>query len=155
MDTRTEGLISQLAENPKAAMLKAVKDMEEQGIRYYVGETLRLLVIQLLYALQGRLDGIPQSDLEWACRQLGVRKPDLGKITWTLKSKHAIGEAVDVLPMKEVKYRDANGVEKTRWDVDWNSQDMRIVACMEKAGFFWGGNWSPNPDRPHFEYRGK
>jgi len=127
--------------DPKAAskLSMALTEMENQKVPYFISEARRSLIAQCLYALQGRLGDIPQSDLEWACAEAKIRPPDKQKITWTLKSSHLSGKAVDIVPLKGDK-------------PDWNNQDERIVAAMKNAGFVWGGDW-PTPDKPHFELR--
>ena len=123
------------------ALTKALTELDQQGVSYLIAEAGRSLLTQCLYALQGRLDDIRQSDLEWACQQAKIRPPDRQKITWTLRSNHISGNAVDIIPLK-------NGRP------DWNNQDDRIVAAMKSAGFTWGGDWPPpNTDPPHFEIR--
>ena len=117
----------------------ALIEIENQNIPYFISEARRSLLTQCLYALQGRLGEIPQSDLEWACKEAGIRPPDKNKITWTLKSNHLSGLAVDIVPLKDGK-------------PDWNNQDDRIVAIMRGNGFVWGGDF-PTPDKPHFELR--
>jgi hypothetical protein len=122
------------------ALCKALSEMERDGVPYFISEGGRSLLTQCLYALQGRLGDIPQSDLEWACKEAGIRPPDKQKITWTLKSNHLSGNAVDIVPIKDGK-------------ADWNNQDDRIVTAMKNAEFVWGGDWQ-TPDKPHFELRG-
>jgi len=117
----------------------ALIELENQKVPYYISEAGRTLLTQCLYALQGRLGDIPQADLIWACEEAGIRKPGYSKITWTLKSNHLGGMAVDIVPLKDGK-------------PEWNHQDDRIVAAMKNAGFVWGGDW-PTPDKPHFELR--
>lgn len=59
-------------------------------------------------------------------------------VTWTLKSKHIEGLAIDVA-------FSING--KTSYNGDW----QRIGAIGESCGLAWGGRWS-TPDKPHFEF---
>jgi len=123
------------------ALSRALTELDLQNVSYFISEAGRSLLTQCLYALQGRLGDIPQSDLEWACKQAKIRPPDKNKITWTLQSNHLSGNAVDIMPLRDGK-------------VDWINQDERIVKAMKNAGFIWGGEWNP-PDKPHFEIRGK
>jgi len=134
--TKFEAL--QSLENRTASRLAtALIEIENQNIPYYISEARRTLLRQCLYALQGRFE--IQADLEWACTQAGIRPPGTQKITWTLRSKHIEGKAVDIVPLKDGK-------------PDWNNQDERIVAIMKGNGFAWGGDWNV-PDKPHFELR--
>ena len=142
--TRSE-VLKGLDCNTGKALTKALQELDSGGVKYFISEGRRSLLTQCLYALQGRLgegsNAIPFADLAWACKEAGIRPPDKGIITWTLQSKHYSGLAVDIVPVKD-------------GNVDWNSQDDRIVTAMKAAGFIWGGDWS-KPDRPHFEYKGE
>lgn len=63
-------------------------------------------------------------------------------VTWTMKSRHLTGEAVDVGVL-------VDGV------LVWPDDDAlweRIGQLGEAAGLRWGGRWK-KPDRPHFESR--
>lgn len=60
--------------------------------------------------------------------------------TWTLESKHIVGEAVDLAPAKEGR----------AW---WKAPEavwLRMGAIGESHGMAWGGRWK-NHDTPHFE----
>jgi len=131
--------INSLSSYAANSLAKALNKLEEQGVPYYISEARRTLLTQCLYALQGRLGDIPQSDLEFACKEAKIRPPDKNKITWTLRSSHLSGNAVDIIPVKEGK-------------PDWNNQDEKIVTAMKSEGFIWGGDWA-TPDKPHFELR--
>ncbi len=120
----------------------ALVDLDESGVGYYISEGRRSLLTQCLYALQGRLDDIPQSDLADACRQARIRPPGGEKITWTLKSKHLDGIAVDIVPV-----RDGNVI----WEYKGNEATFEVIAAiMKKHGFRWGGDWQQK-DYPHYE----
>jgi hypothetical protein len=136
--TRQEALKT-LTHETGFALCNALYELDKEGIPYFISEGGRSLLTQCLYALQGRLVDIPQSDLEWACKEADIRTPDKQKITWTLKSNHLSGNAVDIVPVKDGK-------------IDWNNQDERIVSAMKNAGFAWGGDWE-KADKPHFELR--
>jgi len=128
----------------------ALTEMESKNVPYFISQARRTLLEQCLYALQGRLGEIPQTDLEWACKKAGVRSPDKQKITWTLKSNHLDGLAVDIVPLIETV--DPKDSTKKIWVPDWNNQDTRIVDAMKRTGFVWGGDF-PQVDKPHFELR--
>ena len=127
----------------------ALIDMENQKIPYFISEARRTLLTQYLYALQG-MNVVPQSELEWACKEAGIRPPGTQRITWTLKSNHLSGLAVDIVPLMEVA--DPKDTNKKIWVPDWNNQDTRIVEIMKRHGFSWGGDF-PQVDKPHFELR--
>lgn len=147
--TKYEALQS-LDQKAASKLSVAILEMESNNVPYFISEARRTLLTQCLYALQGRLDGIPQSDLEWACVKAEIRPPDKQKITWTLKSNHMDGLAVDIVPLKEVA--DPKDKDKKIKVPDWNNQDTRIVEAMKRAGFTWGGDF-PQVDKPHFELR--
>jgi len=135
--TKLEALNS-LDSRAASKLAVALIEIENQNIPYFISEARRSLLTQCLYFLQG-LPEINQSELEWACKEAGIRPPGKLRITWTLKSNHIDGLAVDIVPLKDGK-------------PDWNNQDMRIVEIMRRNGFVWGGDWT-TPDKPHFELR--
>lgn len=59
-------------------------------------------------------------------------------VTWTLQSKHLLGEAIDIAFIKD---------GKVTYDGDWNL----IGRVGEIHGLTWGGRF-PSPDRPHFQF---
>lgn len=65
----------------------------------------------------------------------------LRPISWTLKTKHIDGLAIDIAPMRD---------GKIWWDaptIVW----MRMGAIGESCGLVWGGRWKETPDMPHYE----
>ena len=67
-------------------------------------------------------------------------------VSWTTKSKHLIGEAIDVCPYAQY---DAHGADKLLWDAGdpiW----QKIGAIGEALGLRWGGRWAQK-DMGHFE----
>ena len=66
--------------------------------------------------------------------------------SWTVRSKHLDGDAIDVCPFKEWQL---NGPDK----LQWNSDDpvwQRIGKIGEDLGLRWGGRWTVK-DMGHFE----
>ena len=59
-------------------------------------------------------------------------------VTWTLKSKHIDGLAIDVAFL-------ING--KASYNGDWQA----LGKIGESCGLAWGGRWT-TPDKPHFEF---
>jgi hypothetical protein len=149
MNTRTRNILDELSNICRIKAEIAIKRLDEREIKYYVSEGRRTLLTQCLYALQGRLDDINFVDLQLACASAGIRPPDKNKITWTLNSVHIDGNAIDVVPMKEVKDKDGN----IKYEIDWNNQSQDIINAFKDAGFIWGGDWDKNKDPPHFELR--
>jgi hypothetical protein len=144
--TKYEALQS-LDQRAASKLSLALIEMENQNVPYFISEARRTLLAQCLYFLQG-LPQVPQSELEWACKEAGIRPPGTQRISWTLKSNHLSGMAVDIVPLIETA--DPKDKNKKIWVPDWNSQDMRIVKIMKRAGFDWGGDWK-TPDPAHFE----
>ena len=60
--------------------------------------------------------------------------------TWTLKSKHIEGKAIDLCPV-------ING--KNAWNADESIWE-RMGKIGEENGLTWGGRWEQK-DLPHFE----
>lgn len=79
-------------------------------------------------------------------RSLAQQKKNVEKgVSWTLKSRHLTGHAVDLLAL-------VNG------EVTWSwAPYYKIAAAMKKAAkelkvpIIWGGDWKKTKDGPHFE----
>ena len=61
--------------------------------------------------------------------------------SWTIKSKHLIGKAIDIAPVHVLAVKN--------WDPDDPSWKI-IGEIGEHLGLVWGGRWKI-PDCPHFE----
>ena len=62
-------------------------------------------------------------------------------VTYTLRSKHIDGKAIDVAFIKDRK-------------ADWSLPNFKMLAEIMKvvdSDIMWGGNWSSFKDNPHFE----
>lgn len=60
-------------------------------------------------------------------------------VTWTMKSRHIGGKAIDI-----TLFSGKNPV--------WDSKHYdRAGKIGEELGLVWGGRWKRTPDRPHFE----
>ena len=67
-------------------------------------------------------------------------------VSWTTRSKHLTGDAIDVCPFSEYQL---HGPDK----LQWNASDpvwQRIGAIGEGLGLRWGGRWTVR-DMGHFE----
>lgn len=62
-------------------------------------------------------------------------------VTWTMKSRHIDGEAVDII------FKNKKG---WTWDEPWKGAWTELGELGEACGLTWGGRWK-SPDRPHFE----
>lgn len=118
------------------------ESLNEAGILFYTLETLRSKEIQEAYYAQGRE---PLGDVNLKRRKAGLW--DIGeaenkrKITWTLKSNHLTGRALDVAPRTK-DYKIMWGAPFEEWE--------KIGVIGESHGFSWGGRWK-EADLPHFE----
>lgn len=111
------------------AVVQGKRTLEEQQKLYGQGRT----------ATELKAAGVPEK----------FAQPTKPKVTWTLKSNHLSGEAVDLAPY-------LNG--KLDWD-DNNKKGLwpKIASAMKHAAIElgirieWGGDWIKTVDRPHFE----
>lgn len=76
-------------------------------------------------------------------------RPGEAKVTWTMKSNHIGGRAIDVCPMVDGQLVwDDNG-KRGLWP--------KVAAAFKQAAqelnvpIKWGGDWEKTKDRPHFE----
>ncbi len=72
-------------------------------------------------------------------------------VSWTNKSKHLTGDAIDIVPYAQYA---AHGEKKVLWDAEdplW----ARLGKIGESCGMKWGGRFGPpaKPDYGHFELR--
>lgn len=90
----------------------------------------------------------------YAQGRYGDKRP---KVTWTLKSFHMLGLAVDIVLLID---KDKNGsFESVSWDVakDWDNDGipdwLEVVKIFEKYGWDWGVRNSKGKriDLPHFQ----
>lgn len=69
-------------------------------------------------------------------------------VSWTSRSKHLTGEAIDVCPYDAYAL---HGPDK----LQWNGNDpvwLKLGEIGERLGMTWGGRWQQR-DLGHFEYR--
>lgn len=67
-------------------------------------------------------------------------------VSWTIRSKHLDGDAIDVCPYEQYML---HGTKKLEWDADdpvW----QRIGQHAEACGLRWGGRWK-RKDLGHVE----
>ena len=148
----TDSKISSLDVTIRNKVLDMIAHLEREKIKYKVLETRRSPSVQEAYYAQGRenyarvcvlrdLAGLPKIGEDEAKRI----------ITWTKKSRHIDGMAIDIVPVKDGKIpwvvNDAETAEL------W----FRIGRIGEFYGLEWGGRWSPfnafklGADLPHFQ----
>lgn len=121
--------------------------MSEADLPYIVTSTLRTPEEQYALWMQGRF---PVGDVNDHRRVAGLPPIDEehnDKVTWTIHSKHSLGQAFDIAIVK-------NG--QPTWDLkaDVNLsniddyEEAGIVA--QECGLTWGGNWH---DYCHFQLK--
>lgn len=129
-------------------MLAAMKNdqrLHELGAAdVLVVETRRDLSTQMAYFARGRM---APDDVRTMFAAAGLwsltDKETQTPVTWTLKSKHIDGLAIDLCPSKDGKacWWDAP-------DVVWQRMAQIAEDCGVAAGYRWA---PPKQDRPHFE----
>lgn len=142
------GLLDMDFQASAAALLGKLRedpDWKDAGYRPIVVETRRDLPTQMAYYSRGRME--PKDVVAmfaaaglWKLTDAEARKPT----TWTLKSKHLEGKALDLAPSK-------NG-----YTPDWNAPRSiweRIGHYARELGLEWGGDWSATQDLPHVEVK--
>lgn len=131
---------------------KMLHFLDAEKISYKIIETLRTTKVQQAYYAQGRnplytVNALRKEAGLWVIDEATNKRI----ITWTLKSKHLEGRAIDIVPIKDGK-------------IPWNilSQEIadlyiKIGEIGESVGLEWGGRWKPidkfgvGKDAPHFE----
>ena len=116
--------------------------------RYFVFEGLRSVLVQEAYYAQGRKPLEEVNRLRNAAGLFLLRSErDNYEITWTLKSRHIDGFAMDVLPV--------NGAGNPTWDLAHFREVFEAIRdCGFAAGLECGADWpAPKTDWPHYETR--
>jgi len=114
--------------------------------QYIVFEGRRSMQTQEAYYAQGRK---PLNEVNELRKLAGLyllrSEKDNYQITWTLKSKHIDGLAMDVLPV--------DGAGNPSWDLaHYRQQFEQIRNCGRDIGLVCGADWkSPQTDWPHYE----
>jgi len=114
--------------------------------RYIVFEGRRMGLKQVAYYAQGR-ETLEEVNKKRAAIGLYLLKSEKDNyiITWTLKSKHIDGLAMDILPV--------DGAGNPTWDLAHYYKQFEIIReCGRKAGLVCGAEWNP-PDWPHYEVK--
>ena len=123
-------------------------DKEVGDDRYIVFEGRRSKHVQEAYYAQGRKSLVEVNAIrKTAGLYLLKSEKDNYEITWTLKSKHLDGLAMDVLPV--------DGKGNPTWDLaHYRKTFQKIRDCGFAAGLVCGADWAaPKTDWPHYELR--
>lgn len=79
-------------------------------------------------------------------RSLAQQKKNIAKgVSWTLKSRHLSGHAVDLVPL-------VGGKITWAWPVYYKlAPIIKAAAASVGVPVEWGGDWSRNKDGPHWQ----
>lgn len=116
--------------------------LDEEKIPYLIKETLRKQEVQTAYYSQGRepLESV-NAKRKLAGLYLLNENENKNKITWTLKSKHITGQAIDLTPEKDGNFW---------WDAPdekWKELAEIAITCGIESGYYW----KKTQDSPHYE----
>lgn len=148
----TDSKISSLDVTIRMKVLDMIAHLEKEKIKYKILETRRSPAVQEAYYAQGRENYARVCSLRDLAGLPKISEADAQRIiTWTKKSRHIDGMAIDIVPIIDGK-------------IPWNVKDaetaeawFRIGRIGEFYGLEWGGRWSPfdkfkiGRDGPHYE----
>ena len=137
------------AAQPIFEMFFGLLDETIGDVRYLAFEGLRKMIVQEAYFAQGRQALAEVNVLRTAAGLYLLRSErDNYIITWTLKSKHIDGKAMDVLP--------TDGAGNPTWDLAHYINIFKLIReCGRDAGLECGADWpKPNTDWPHYQIKG-
>lgn len=90
------------------------------------------------------------------CRAAGVpeayAKPNEKQVTWTLRSNHLSGNAIDVAPYINGRLEYDDNGKLGLWPKI--AKAFKDAARELGVPIEWGGDWTKTKDRPHFELVG-
>jgi hypothetical protein len=150
MTERSKRMLAGLSDSAKPVFERFLRGLDEVlgEERYMVHEGRRSVRVQEAYYAQGRESLERVNELRQAAGLYALRsEKDNYKITWTLKSRHLEGEAMDVVP--------ADGAGNPTWDLaHYRETFEKIRDCGRAAGLECGAGWPPpQTDWPHYEVR--
>jgi hypothetical protein len=115
---------------------------------YIIFEGVRTERIQAAYFAQGRgsLETVNKARKDAGLYLLTSEKQNY-KITWTMKSKHLEGLAMDILPVKPDK--------EPTWDLAHYRRQFELIRdAGRSAGLVCGADWpEAQRDWPHYEVK--
>jgi hypothetical protein len=141
-------MIAELDQRAREAFADFLAYLDESlGENQYVAhEGRRSARVQEAYYAQGRKTLAEVNGLRKLAGLYMLRsEKDNYIITWTLRSKHIDGLAMDVLP--------SDGAGNPTWDLaHYRNAFDKIRHCGRAAGLICGADWpSPQTDWPHYE----
>ena len=137
-------LVPEMQQKASDAVIKMSNDtrLKYWGVECVaISETKRELTVQMAYYSRGRMQVCDVQKM-YAAAGLYAISENEAKIpnTWTLRSKHIVGKAIDIVPV-------VNG--KLTWNVPVKVWE-RMGEIGKECGLNWGGDWKEK-DYPHFE----
>jgi hypothetical protein len=146
MTERSAKKLAELSPEAQPAFREFLNFLDEEmgDCRYVVFEGRRSPAVQEAYYAQGR-EPLESVNKKRAAAGLYLLRGDGDNyvITWTLKSKHIEGLAMDVVP--------ADGAGNPTWDLaHYRNAFEAIRGCGKRAGLTCGADWNP-PDWPHYQ----
>lgn len=133
--------ISLLQPQFKQQVVAMITRLDQLGIKYFIHETLRDIEVQKAYYAQGREPLVTVNRLRKIAGLWDINEEEnKRKITWTMKSKHLEGLAIDIVPTLDGK-------------LFWTAPDekWREIAEVAKSFGIISGYYWRTKDSPHFE----
>jgi peptidoglycan L-alanyl-D-glutamate endopeptidase CwlK len=132
--------LAELDTTAVSAFRNFLDELDSVGLKYSITETRRTQLTQIVYYCQGRMELEDVNKIRSALYLPVISESENKPITWTLKSNHMTGRAVDIVPL--------TSNDKPNWnDI---STYQKIADIAKKHGIQWGGDWKER-DYPHFE----
>jgi len=151
MTKRTTGMLAELdswAQFIFRGFLERLDDVLGEN-QYIVFEGRRTIETQEAYYAQGR-KSLDEVNAQRKRAGLYPLRSDADNycITWTLRSKHLEGLAMDVLP--------ADGAGRPTWDITHYRRVFEAIRdCGREARLECGADWPPpQTDWPHYQTKG-
>jgi len=137
--------IADLEPKTRAAAEKALASLKDQGLLFWVNETLRSRAVQEAYYAQGRMHVMQVNAMRRGQGLWPITEKENGRtITNTLRSKHMEGKAIDICP--------ADWQGAPLWNAP-KAEYEKIAVIMKSCGFEWGGDWKGFQDCPHYQIK--
>jgi hypothetical protein len=141
------GLLKPVAQERFTAMCETLGETLGDDA-YIIFEGLRTIEVQRAYFAQGRepLEAVNKTRKEAGLYLLSSEKQNY-KITWTMKSKHMEGLAMDILPAMP------NG--QPTWDLAHYRKQFELIRNAGRSvGLVCGADWPEiQRDWPHYEVK--
>ena len=148
MTNRSKKMLSELDQKAQPLFMDFLLKLDTVlgDSQYIAHEGRRKIIVQEAYYAQGREKLEAVNEKRAAAGLFLLRSEnDNYIITWTLKSRHIDGLAMDIVPV--------NGKGNPTWDMGhyWN-KFVSIRDCGKEAGLICGADWK-TPDWPHYEIK--